>query len=128
MNRNNKSIDWVIMSLILLSFLVVAIYVSNNQRSVPEETKQEMSPVEIDEARLQILLISCKSCHGTNLEGVPGDGPSLQNVGSRYSKDELRDILKYGLNNGEMPGGQLEGGFAQEGDLEMMVEWFSQQK
>jgi hypothetical protein len=38
------------------------------------------------------------------------------------------DILKNGRNNGRMPKGLLEGGMAKEGDLEMLVEWLSQQK
>ncbi|MEW9033066.1 MAG: cytochrome c [Planifilum fimeticola] len=42
---------------------------------------------------------NCASCHGANLEG--SFGPSLTNAGSKYSKEEIDEIIKNG--KGQMP-------------------------
>jgi cytochrome c551 len=48
---------------------------------------------------------ACISCHGANLEG--GYGPSLQNIGDKYNKEEIVTILING--KGSMPGNLAEG-------------------
>jgi cytochrome c551 len=48
---------------------------------------------------------SCISCHGANLEG--GYGPTLQNIGEEYNKEEIINILING--KGSMPGNLAEG-------------------
>lgn len=48
---------------------------------------------------------SCASCHGADLSGQ--NGPNLQKVGSKYSKDEILGIIKNGQGN--MPGGMASG-------------------
>jgi cytochrome c550 len=121
----NTSMRWLFLGVILLLFILVSACSTNDEQS-GDDTKQEYASVEIDETRIKVLSRSCMSCHGVDLSGVPGDGPSLRNIGLRYTKDEIREILKNGRNNGRMPKGLLEGGQAQEGDLEMMVEWLSQ--
>lgn len=60
---------------------------------------------------------SCASCHGGNLEGR--SGPNLQKVGSKYSKDEIEDIIVNG--QGGMPGGLLKGAEASE-----VADWLAQ--
>jgi cytochrome c550 len=126
MGRNDiTSIRWLFLGVILLLFILVSACSTNDEQS-RDDTKQEYASVEIDETRIKLLATSCMSCHGVDLRGVPGDGPSLRNIGLRYTKEEIREILKNGRNNGRMPKGLLEGGQAQEGDLEMMVEWLSQ--
>lgn len=42
---------------------------------------------------------TCASCHGGNLEGSVG--PSLEEVGQKYSADEIVEIINNGI--GEMP-------------------------
>lgn len=42
---------------------------------------------------------TCANCHGGNLEGSVG--PSLEEVGQKYSADEIIDIMNNGI--GEMP-------------------------
>ncbi|RBW69628.1 c-type cytochrome [Bacillus taeanensis] len=91
-----------------------------------QPTKENNEVVKIDETRIKVLLRSCMGCDGGNLEGVPGDGPNLHNIGARYTKEEIRDILVNGKGNGSMPKGLLEDGKAKEDDLEMLVEWLSQ--
>ncbi|UYZ24449.1 cytochrome c550 [Mesobacillus jeotgali] len=56
---------------------------------------------------------SCAACHGNQYEGV--SGPALKGVGSKYSKEEIQDILVNGKGN--MPPGMAAGKEAE------MAEW-----
>jgi glucose/arabinose dehydrogenase len=51
----------------------------------------------------QIFQANCQSCHGNNLQG--GRGPSLFAEGllASHSDDQLRQIIKTGVPNSEMP-------------------------
>nr|WP_106780926.1 cytochrome c [Lysinibacillus timonensis] len=49
---------------------------------------------------------ACISCHGQNLEGM-GNFPALNNVGSRYSEEEILEIINNG--KGGMPPGVVKG-------------------
>ncbi|RAK19951.1 cytochrome c551 [Anoxybacillus vitaminiphilus] len=62
---------------------------------------------------------SCASCHGQNLEGQVG--PSLEKVGSKYSKDEIKQIIEKG--RGSMPGGLIQGE-----DVDKVAEWLAAKK
>lgn len=46
-----------------------------------------------------VFKANCVSCHGANLEGLVG--PSLQKVGSKYSKEQLTALITNG--RGAMP-------------------------
>ncbi|HJV18226.1 MAG TPA: cytochrome c [Bacillales bacterium] len=61
----------------------------------------------------------CFSCHGDNLKGAIG--PNLQKIGSKYSKDEILDILKNG--KGTMPPNIVTGS-----DAEKIATWLSEKK
>lgn len=67
----------------------------------------------------EVLNQSCISCHGQNLEG--GLGPALNDVGSRMSEDEIRDIIVNG--KGQMPPNLISGE-----DLDAVVQYLSEQK
>ncbi|CAM3927084.1 cytochrome c550 [Mesobacillus thioparans] len=56
---------------------------------------------------------TCAGCHGNQYEGV--SGPSLKGVGSKYSQDEIKDILTNGKGN--MPPGMAAG------KEDQMAEW-----
>ncbi|WP_042463030.1 cytochrome c551 [Neobacillus dielmonensis] len=62
---------------------------------------------------------NCSSCHGGNLQG--GMGPNLTKVGSRYSQDEIRNIIKNG--KGAMPKNVIEGDDADE-----VAKWLAAKK
>lgn len=62
----------------------------------------------------------CSSCHGDNLEGKVG--PKIADVGSRYSKDQILDILKNGKSGG-MPAGLISGS-----DADKVATWLSNKK
>jgi len=48
---------------------------------------------------------NCASCHGQTLEGAVG--PNLQHVGSKYTREQIGEILANG--KGAMPGGLVKG-------------------
>ncbi|QFT90632.1 Cytochrome c-551 precursor [Bacillus sp. THAF10] len=58
----------------------------------------EFAMVENAEAE-ELFNQSCIGCHGGNMEG--GSGPSLQKVGSKYSEEEIKNIILNG--KGSMP-------------------------
>lgn len=62
---------------------------------------------------------SCSSCHGGNLEGRVG--PDLTEVGSRYTKEEIEDIIVNGK-------GQMSGGFLKGEEAAAVAEWLSTKK
>ncbi|MFS0635850.1 cytochrome c550 [Mesobacillus foraminis] len=62
---------------------------------------------------------SCIGCHGDQMQGV--SGPALKTVGSKYSKDEIQEILVNGLPGG-MPGGLVTG------NEEKVAQWLSEMK
>lgn len=63
----------------------------------------------------------CSSCHGNNLEGKVG--PKISDVGSRYSKEQILDILKNGKGNGAMPKGLISGD-----DADKVATWLAAKK
>ncbi|MEO2077618.1 MAG: cytochrome c551 [Bacillus sp. (in: firmicutes)] len=62
----------------------------------------------------------CSSCHGGDLKG--GMGPNLTKVGSKYSKDEILDILKNGKSGG-MPAGLVSGD-----EADQVADWLAAKK
>ncbi|AGE23666.1 cytochrome c-551 [Geobacillus sp. GHH01] len=67
----------------------------------------------------QIFKQNCASCHGQDLSG--GVGPNLQKVGSKYSKDEIKNIIANG--RGTMPAGIIKGE-----DADKVAEWLAAKK
>ena len=69
----------------------------------------------------KVVSKTCSTCHGGQLQGM-GNTPALEDVGSRYTEEEILDIILNGKNPG-MPGGLLKGEEAEEA-----AEWLAQQK
>ncbi|SFE24032.1 cytochrome c551 [Paenibacillus algorifonticola] len=63
----------------------------------------------------------CMSCHGTDLQGRRG--PSLQNIGSRLTEEEIVDVVTNGRN--EMP--KFEKNISAE-DIQSVSKWLSELK
>ncbi|WP_134683527.1 cytochrome c551 [Brevibacillus migulae] len=61
----------------------------------------------------------CASCHGQNLEGMVG--PNLTAVGSKYSRDQILEIIEKG--KGGMPPGMATGT-----DAEALASWLADKK
>ena len=69
----------------------------------------------------KIVMTSCATCHGGQLQGM-GTTPGLSDVGSRYSEDEILDIILNGKSGG-MPAGLIQGEQA-----EAAAAWLATQK
>lgn len=67
----------------------------------------------------EIVQQSCIGCHGRELEG--GSGPNLQEVGAKYSEEEIKSIIING--QGAMPKGLLE-----DADAEVVAAWLAEKK
>lgn len=66
-----------------------------------------------------IVKQNCISCHGENLEGR--NGPALNDIGSRLSRDEILDAIHNGRAG--MPGGIIKGD-----DAEKVADWLAAKK
>ncbi|TRM12727.1 cytochrome c [Lentibacillus cibarius] len=64
---------------------------------------------------------NCASCHGSDLSG--GMGPGLSTVGSKYSEEEIREIIANGFPDAGMQPGIVDG---KEADA--VAQWLSEQK
>ncbi|ASK62726.1 cytochrome C551 [Virgibacillus phasianinus] len=67
----------------------------------------------------EIFQNNCAYCHGSDLSG--GAGPDITEVGSRYSKQEIMEIIKEG--KGAMPAGVVSGD-----DVEQIATWLAKKK
>jgi cytochrome c551 len=61
----------------------------------------------------------CSTCHGQNLEGA--GAPKISDAGSRYSKEQLEEIILNG--KGGMPGGIIKGE-----EASAVAEWLASKK
>ncbi|MEW9677991.1 cytochrome c551 [Lentibacillus sp. L22] len=86
--------------------------------------KEENNGGNVDEQAAEDAFQSnCASCHGSDLSGQ--SGPNLQKVGSKYSKDEIADIIENGKegDQGTMPAGMATGD-----DVDLIASWLAQKK
>jgi cytochrome c551 len=68
----------------------------------------------------EVYANNCAMCHGADLSG--GAGPELTNVGSKYSADEIKDIVQNG--KGQMqPQKQVTGD-----DLDNLANWLAEKQ
>ncbi|MGP4072503.1 c-type cytochrome [Piscibacillus sp. B03] len=61
---------------------------------------------------------NCISCHGADLSGS-GNAPGLNDVGDRFDKEELVDII----NNGVEGSNLMTGDYANAEEAEVIAEW-----
>ncbi len=66
----------------------------------------------------KIVQQNCIGCHGENLQGR--NGPDLTEIGAKYNKDEIKDILVNGY--GRMP--KVLG----EAEAETVASWLAEKK
>ncbi|MFD2922589.1 cytochrome c551 [Halobacillus naozhouensis] len=87
----------------------------NGGSSSEEQAKSEVNVQAAEQAYEQ----TCASCHGGDLSGAVG--PSLKQIGSKYSAKEIADIIKNG--KGQMPpqGGNVE-------NVENLANWLANKK
>lgn len=86
----------------------------NNKDTATDTATETKDPGE------EIVMKSCVSCHGNELQGSVG--PALNDVGSRRTEAEILDIINNGTPNG-MPKGLITGA-----DAEAAAKWLAAQK
>ncbi|GAA0446618.1 cytochrome c-551 [Lentibacillus halophilus] len=67
----------------------------------------------------EIFQNNCASCHGSDLSGQVG--PDLTSVGSKYSADEIADIIKNGK-------GQMQAQDVSKENRETVASWLAEKK
>ena len=72
------------------------------------------------DASEQVAQQRCATCHGGNLQGM-GNTPALNDIGSRYSEEEILNIIVNGQGN--MPGGLVKGE-----EAEALAAWLAEKK
>ncbi|WP_430790982.1 cytochrome c551 [Virgibacillus flavescens] len=95
---------------------------SNNQETDnKEEVNDEAAKSETTNASEaeKVFQNNCAYCHGSDLSG--GAGPDLTKVGSRYTKEEIAEIIKNGKK--AMPEDLVKGK-----NVELLASWLAQKK
>ncbi|MFD1363032.1 cytochrome c550 [Lentibacillus salinarum] len=69
----------------------------------------------------EVFQNNCASCHGQDLSGT--SAPALDTVGSKYSQEEIEQIIADGFPDAGMPGGLIQGE-----DAEAVAQWLSEQQ
>ena len=95
---------------------------SSDSSSTKEEStmKDDSSKTETAVDAEKIFANNCASCHGNNLEG--NVGPNLTKVGSKYSSEEIQEIIKNG--KGQMPAGILK----EDEEIVAVADWLADKK
>ncbi|MGP4107247.1 cytochrome c550 [Virgibacillus sp. L01] len=127
--KKNPVIPYATIAVIGILLVVVISFVGLDQRQTIEEkeknggenTEEQSQEGETTSDPSKIFENNCASCHGADLSG--GAGPALNKVGSKYSQEEIREIIKTGFPDSGMPGGLLQGEKA-----DAVAKWLSKQK
>ena len=85
-----------------------------------EDTNTDTGSETTADASEQVAQQRCATCHGGNLQGM-GNTPALNDVGSRYSEEEILDIIVNG--QGSMPGGLVKGE-----EAEALAAWLAEKQ
>jgi len=95
---------------------------SSDSSSTKEEStmNDDSSKTESAVDAEKIFANNCASCHGNNLEG--NVGPNLTKVGSKYSSEEIQEIIKNG--KGQMPAGILK----EDEEIVAVADWLADKK
>ena len=100
---------------------------SDDSSSSDSSTTNEESTMNDDSSKTEtavdaekIFANNCASCHGNKLEG--NVGPNLTKVGSKYSSEEIQEIIKNG--KGQMPAGILK----EDEEIVAVADWLADKK
>ncbi|RWZ60053.1 cytochrome c [Halobacillus fulvus] len=106
--RRNPVIPFAIIAVLGIVAMIIVSAAGINQREAIQNEEENGGEQQEETASAdpeQLYQNQCASCHGGDLSG--GVGPNLQDVGSRYSAEEIQDIIVNGKGN--MPAGLYTG-------------------
>ncbi|WP_226036926.1 cytochrome c550 [Aquibacillus saliphilus] len=122
--KRNPVIPYAIIAVLgILTMIVLSIVGLNQQEGI--EQAAENGGEQSEEGAVsdpEEIAQSCIGCHGGNLEGG-GSAPSLQQVGSKYSEEEIHDIILNGIEGTAMPGGLVSGE-----EAEALASWLAEKQ
>lgn len=120
--RKNPVIPFAIIAALGIVVMIIVSAAGLNQREAiqnEEEGGGEKQEETVDASPEELFQNQCASCHGGDLSG--GAGPNLQEVGSRYSAEEIQEIIVNG--KGTMPKGLYTGEQATQ-----VAEWLAEKQ
>lgn len=110
-----------VVMIVMLAFAMVACSSKTKDTGKPSDNTNKTTTTANAGDAQKLFNAKCSSCHGKDLAG--NVGPNLQKVGSKYSKDEILNIIKKGKGNGAMPAGLYSGK-----DAETIADWLASKK
>ncbi|SEQ18255.1 cytochrome c551/cytochrome c550 [Virgibacillus subterraneus] len=127
--KKNPVIPYATIAVIGILLVVVISFVGLDQRQTIEKkeknggenTEEKSQEGETTSDPSKVFESNCASCHGADLSG--GMGPALNKVGSKYSQEEIREIIKTGFPDAGMQGNIIQGEKA-----DAVAKWLSEQK
>ncbi|MCA1021409.1 c-type cytochrome [Halobacillus litoralis] len=121
--RKNPVIPFAIIAVLGIVAMIIVSSAGINQREAIESEEEgggEQTEETASADPEEMYQNKCSSCHGGDLSG--GAGPNLQEVGSRYSAEEIQDIIINGKGS-QMPPGLYTGEQAAQ-----LAEWLAEKK
>ncbi|HLR66009.1 MAG TPA: cytochrome c [Virgibacillus sp.] len=115
---------WYVMFIAMTTVLLLAACGMIESTEKEEENKDQNEPktpeVEMTSSVEEVYNNHCVSCHGEDLK--EDIGPDISKAGSKYTKDEIKDIALNGI--GDMPANIVQ----DEKDAELIAEYLSELK
>ena len=118
--KKNPVIPYAIIAVLGILTIIVLSIVGVNQKQDIADGGGEQAEQTVREP--EEIVQSCIGCHGGELEGV-GNAPALTNIGSKYSEEEIHDIIVNGIEGTAMPGGMATGE-----EAEVLAKWLAEKK
>ncbi|MBU5265901.1 cytochrome c550 [Virgibacillus proomii] len=124
--KRNPVVPYALIAILGILAVIVISFVGLNQREDikkaeeggGEQTEKSQEGETTDDPEA-IYESNCSSCHGADLSG--GAGPDLTQVGSKLSKDEVKNTIINGK-------GQMPPGLATEAEAEVLAKWLAEKK
>lgn len=114
-----------IISIVYLTWAAVASHAGHENAAGGDSGGSNPAPVVVEDdhpgAQVYANQQSCIGCHAADMSGA--FGPALNDVGSRLTADEIRDVIVNG--RGQMNGGMFSG---TDEELDQLVEYLAEQK
>lgn len=114
----NPVLPYAIIAVIGVLAVIIISFVGADQRKTAQNPEENNGGETVELVAEDIFKSNCASCHGGDLEGV--SAPALNDVGGKYSVDEIDEIIMKGTDGG-MPGGLVSAEEAAE-----LAEWLSE--
>ncbi|MGI8316118.1 cytochrome c550 [Halobacillus mangrovi] len=121
--RRNPVIPFAIIAVLGIVAMIIVSAAGINQREAIQNEEKNGGEQQEEAASAnpeEMFQSKCASCHGGDLSG--GAGPNLQKVGSKYSAEEIKDIIVNGKGSA-MPAGLYTGEEATK-----LAEWLAEKK